>query len=151
MSDLDSQSDKEEQKSKDVLPKDQKYLPKISKELDEDIPPEIQRDIKTFMAMGRFSSSPMSSVLEKINEKHIDKLIESAAKDDERSFIDSQSARRYNFWIFVIVLVFFSGLTFFLVNKDVQLYQDILKIIVIFGGGFGSGFGFKGYLDKKNK
>jgi hypothetical protein len=37
------------------------------------------------------------------------------------------------------------------VNKDVAIYQDILKVLIIFGGGFGSGIGFKGYMDRKNR
>ncbi len=41
----------------------------------------------------------------------------------------------------------FVFLTVFLVNKDVAVYQDILKILIIFG----SGLGFKIYLDRKNK
>ncbi|XZO04019.1 MAG: hypothetical protein ACM65L_09970 [Microcoleus sp.] len=50
-----------------------------------------------------------------------------------------------------LILVFFGFLTVFLVNKDIAVYQEILKIIIIFGGGLGSGFGLKGYLDRKNK
>ncbi|WP_225896490.1 hypothetical protein [Amazonocrinis nigriterrae] len=38
-----------------------------------------------------------------------------------------------------------------LLDKDVAVYQDILRILIIFGGGFGSGMGFQKYLDRKNK
>jgi hypothetical protein len=39
--------------------------------------------------------------------------------------------------------------TVFLVGHDKELYQEILKLLAVFLGGLGSGFGFKGYLDRK--
>lgn len=69
----------------------------------------------------------------------------------KRAFIDAQEARKYNLAAICIFVVVFVFLTVFLVNKDVAVYQDILKILIIFGGGFGSGLGFKIYLDRKNK
>ncbi|MBW4673276.1 MAG: hypothetical protein KME52_04425 [Desmonostoc geniculatum HA4340-LM1] len=99
--------------------------------------------------MGRFSASSISPILNKINQQHITKILESVEKDSERAYLDTQEARKYNLaaiFIFVGVFVF---LTVFLVNKDVAVYQDILKILIIFGGGFGSGLGFKIYLDRK--
>lgn len=39
----------------------------------------------------------------------------------------------------------------FLVNKDLETYRELLKLLIIFAGGLGSGFGLKGYVDKKNK
>jgi hypothetical protein len=62
-------------------------------------------------------------------------------------FADTQSARIYGFLTFIVAIGF---LVFF--NKAVAVYQEVLKLlIIIFGGGFGSGFGFKGYLDRKKK
>lgn len=102
--------------------------------------------------MERFSSSPLvSPISEKINQQHITQILDIIEKDDERAFVHTRSARRYFLITLVIVLVFFGGLTVFLVNKDVALYQELLKIIVIFGGGFGSGFGYKEYLDRRSK
>jgi hypothetical protein len=92
-----------------------------------------------------------SSFQEKINEQHISTILESVEKDSERVFKDTQEARIYSVIYIVIILLFFSFLTVFLVNKDVAIYQDILKVLIIFGGGFGSGIGFKGYMDRKNR
>jgi hypothetical protein len=76
------------------------------------------------LSMQRVSMPLTSSFQEKINEEHI--------------YIS-------------VFLLFFSFLTVFLVIKDVAVYQDILKVLIIFGGGFGSGIGFKGYRDRKNR
>ncbi|WP_276751644.1 hypothetical protein [Chlorogloeopsis fritschii] len=102
--------------------------------------------------MQRISSSSLiSPIQDKINEQHISRILDIVEKDDDRAFADTQSARLYNLITIIIFLVFFGFLTYFLVNKDVVVYQDILKIIIIFGGGFGSGFGYKGYIDRKRK
>ena len=127
-------------------------IEKFPEEL-ENLPPEIKREITAFLSMQRFSGSvsPLSPIREKINEQHISKILEIAEKDDERAFVDTQSARRYGFFTFIVAILFLVFLTVFLVNKDVAVYQDIIKLLIIFGGGFGSGFGFKGYLDRKKK
>ena len=101
--------------------------------------------------MGRFSASSISPIIDKINQQHITKILESVEKDSERAFVDAQEARKYNLVAICIFVAVFVFLTVFLVNKDVAVYQDILKILIIFGGGFGSGLGFKIYLDRKNK
>lgn len=102
--------------------------------------------------MQRISSSPLvSPIQEKINEEHISRILDIVENDDERSFADAESARKYNLITIIVFLTFFGFLTIFLVNKDVAAYQEILKIIIIFGGGFGSGFGYKGYLNRKSK
>ncbi|GAB4234290.1 MAG: hypothetical protein Kow0049_18150 [Stanieria sp.] len=40
-------------------------------------------------------------------------------------------------------MIFLGFLTVFLANNDLSTYQDIIKILIIFGGGFGVGFGYK--------
>lgn len=127
-------------------------IEKLTEEL-ENLPPDVKREMSLILSMQRFSGSisPLSPIREKINEQHISKILEIAEKDDERAFADTQSARIYGFLTFIVATGFLVFLTVFLVNKDVAVYQDVLKLLIIFGGGFGSGFGFKGYLDRKKK
>jgi hypothetical protein len=126
-------------------------LENINNELEE-LPPQLRRFVQATLSMQRISSSSLvSPIQDKINEQHITQILDIVEKDDARTFADSQSARVFNLVTILIFLAFFTFLTIFLVNKDVVVYQDILKIIVIFGGGFGSGFGYKGYLDRKRK
>ena len=125
-------------------------LEKIARDI-ENLPPEEKRFIDASLSIQSIFSPSVSPILEKINEQHISQILEIAAKDDERAFADLQSSRKYAFINTIILVVAFGILTVFLVNKDVALYQEILKIIIIFGGGFGSGFGFKLYQDRKSK
>ncbi|WP_334831281.1 hypothetical protein [Nostoc sp.] len=104
------------------------------------------------LSMQRISSTPfISPIQEKINESHISKILEIAEKDDERAFADTQASRKYTLINIVIFLLFLGFLTVFLVNKDLETYRELLKLLIIFAGGLGSGFGLKGYVDKKNK
>ncbi|WP_013325317.1 hypothetical protein [Gloeothece verrucosa] len=124
-------------------------LEEITTEI-ENLPAPIKRVVQGTLSMQRISS-PFSPLQNKITESHITKILEITEKDDERAFLDTKEERKYNFWYFVFILAFLVFITVFLVNKDITLYQEILKIIIIFGGGFGSGIGFKGYLDRKKK
>ena len=123
-------------------------LEKIAPEL-ANLPPEIKKVVQATLSMQRISTPFVSPIVEKVNESHISKILEIVEKEDERVFADTQAARKYALIYTIVVLLFLGFLTVFLVNKDVAVYQDILKIIIIFGGGLGSGFGLKGYLDRK--
>jgi len=149
MSEPESQSEKKPdiKKTEDLESGD---LEAISSEL-ENLPPDVKRFMQATLSMQRISKPLVSPILEKVNENHISKILEIAEKEDERLFADTQSARKYTLINTILILVFFGFLTVFLVNKDIAVYQEILKIIIIFGGGLGSGFGLKGYLDRKNK
>ncbi|TAG92818.1 MAG: hypothetical protein EAZ09_16095 [Oscillatoriales cyanobacterium] len=149
MSEQESQSEKkpDPKKAEDLESGD---LEGISSEL-ENLPPEVKRFMQATLSMQRISTPLVSPILEKVNENHISKILEIAEKEDERLFADTQSARKYTLINTILILGFFGFLTVFLVNKDIAVYQEILKIIIIFGGGLGSGFGLKGYLDRKNK
>ncbi|BAY83114.1 hypothetical protein NIES267_26000 [Calothrix parasitica NIES-267] len=144
-----SESENEPEKNSEEISKkeEEKDLEKLPDELEEMLPAQLRKVVQGTLSMQRVSS--ISPISEKINEKHITKILDIVEKDDERAFADTQSARKYFLITLIIILVFFGGLTVFLVNKDVAVYQELLKIIIIFGGGFGSGIGFKGYLDRK--
>ncbi|WP_026735660.1 hypothetical protein [Fischerella sp. PCC 9605] len=150
-----SEQENQPQQSSDNKRKEQDEeggdLEKLPDEL-EGLPPQLRRVVQATLSMQRISSSSLvSPIQDKITEQHITRILDILEKDDERAFADTQSARKYNLITIIIFLLFFGFLTIFLVNKDVVVYQEILKIIIIFGGGFGSGFGYKGYLDRKRK
>lgn len=82
--------------------------------------------------------------MEKINEQHITKVLDYSEEKDKRDFADIQSERKYNFAKFLLILIaflfLFVFLTLYLVDKDKELYRDVLKI----GLGFLSGAGLAG-------
>ncbi|NEU72717.1 hypothetical protein PI95_009065 [Hassallia byssoidea VB512170] len=118
----------------------------------EDLPPQLKRVVEATLSMQRISATPyLSPLQEKINESHISKILEIVEKDDERTFADAQASRKYTLINTIVVLIFFGFITVFLVYKDVESYRELLKLAIAFAGGLGSGFGLKGYLDRKNK
>ena len=84
----------------------------------------------------------------KLNDQHIDKILEIAAKDDEHAFKDAGQARKYTLIYILVFAALFVFLTIFLVGSDKELYKEILKLFAIFLGGLGSGFGIKSYMDR---
>jgi len=80
----------------------------------------------------------------KINEKHIDKILEITEKDDDRSFKDAVESSKYALIYFIIFAGLFVFSTIFLVSYDKELYKEVIKLFAVFLGGFG----FKSYLDR---
>ncbi len=110
--------------------------------------PEIVRNMphqvkETFMALMGPSKSFLSPLASKINEKHIDKLIELDESSQEREFKILQQSKRYQLFYILIAVFVFAFLTLFLVGKDTELFKELVKLFIIFVGGMGAGFGIK--------
>lgn len=116
-------------------------------ELLKKLPPEARKVVEIGMSMHRFG--PMLNPLtEKITEKHIDKILDISAKDDERSFVDAALSRWFTLAYVILFLGLFVFLTIFLVGADKELYKEAVKLFAVFLGGFGGGFGVKSYMDR---
>lgn len=76
--------------------------------------------------------------LEKINEEHITKILESGDQQDQREYNDGQEERRYNWWYLVWSSVVFVVILVFLVymGKD-NLLSEIIAFLIGIGGGYG--------------
>ena len=110
------------------------------------LPPEAK---KIFAMMASHRSGLIANpITHKINEKHIDKILEITEKDDDRSFKDAVESRKYALIYFIIFAGLFVFSTIFLVSYDKELYKEVIKLFAVFLGGLGSGFGFKSYLDR---
>ncbi len=119
----------------------------IEPELLEDLRPEVKKVMEIGMSMQRFGPGP-NPIAEKIDGKHIHKILEIAAKDDERSFEDSKESRKFTLIYLLVFAVLFIFTTVFLVGSDKDLYKEIIKLFSVFLGGLGGGFGIKSYMDR---
>lgn len=141
----------EEQKEPDKEPEPQESIPAdIAKSL-ESAPPQFR---KIFAEMGMIHHStgvsPVpNALLDKINSTHIDKFLDYNHKEDENIYKLQSSGRWFHLSYVAMVLSFLVFLVVYLSGNNQSLLIDILKLLVIFAGGFGSGFGVKSYLDKK--
>ena len=119
----------------------------IEAEFLEKLPPEARKVVEIGMSMQRIG--PMQNpIMGKINEEHIDKILEISAKDDERSFLDAKESRKYTLFYVGIFAAVFIFLTVFLVGSNTEVYRELIKLIAVFFGGFGGGFGVKSYIDR---
>ncbi len=136
-----------EKKQDSEAPKE-KTASRLDPELLEELPPEVKKQVVEFgMSMQRFGPVP-NPISEKINEKHIQKILEIAEKDDERSFKDLKESRKYTLLYILVFAVLFIFTTVFLVGSDKDLYKEIIKLFSVFMGGLGGGFGIKSYMDR---
>lgn len=123
--------------------------PEIIEKIMEDAPPSLRRSIGMAM-MGISSSGPMPHPLfNKFNDEHIHKFLDYAQKDDENNFKARCSNRWFHLLYTLIGVGVFIFLFIYLLPADKDILIDVLKLIVAFVGGVGSGFGLKGFLDKK--
>jgi len=56
--------------------------------------------------MQRISGPMPNPLLSKINEKHIDKILDIAQKEDENSYKDAQSTKKYSLVYFIFIILF---------------------------------------------
>ncbi len=120
-------------------------------EILENMSPEIKKVIEMGFSMQKFSGAMPNPLLSKINEKHIDRILDISQKEEENSFKDAQSTKKYSLVYFFAIILFFAFLIYFLVDKDKSLLLNIIEKGLYVLGGFGGGYGFKAYLDNKNK
>jgi hypothetical protein len=120
----------------------------IEPEVLEKLPPEARKrlvEMNSFMAL---SGPMMPPFLKKVNEEHISKVLELSDKESQREFELAQSSKKYNLAYIVLSFLLFGFIIVYLADRNPVLLKDILTVLGIFAGGFGSGFGVKAYQDR---
>lgn len=117
----------------------------LTPEVIEKMPTEVKKILSSFSATS-FRAGPFNPLHEKINAKHIDKIIQADIEDDEKRYKYATSQRWFNLVYIIISLLFFVFLLFYLLPKSEETFKNILTIILTAGGGFGIGVG---YLSRK--
>jgi hypothetical protein len=119
----------------------------IEPEVLKDLPPEVRKAVESF-SLQAFTGPVFHPVLKKVNEGHIDKVLDQSEKDSDREFQLEQSSKIYNLVYVLIFAALFIFITIYLANLDKELYRDVLKVLVGFIGGFGGGYGYKAFRDR---
>ena len=132
----------------DLKEEDSKEEPTQS-EILEKLPPDIKKVMEVGFSMQKFSGPLPSPLLDKISEKHIDKILDLSEKEDNRQYKDSQSSKILFLAYFMVLILLFVFLTIYLAQSNSELYMEILKLSVAFVGGLGGGFGIKSYIGSK--
>jgi len=82
-------------------------------------------------------------VLEKLNETHIDKILEQLGRRQDQT----HALRKRNQWLqlslsLVAILVFGAGVVY-LLPRDKELLLQLIQFLVLLAGGIGTGYGLK--------
>ncbi|NEP77924.1 MAG: hypothetical protein F6K39_06900 [Okeania sp. SIO3B3] len=121
----------------------------LPEEFKESIPTNVKKVMGLALSVGsRREESPLIDLAGKIQPSHIAQFLENDAAQDERVFKDSQISKRYTLIYVMIFCALFVFITVFLVDRNVNIYTDLLRTFVIFAGGFGSGLGYKSFKDR---
>lgn len=117
----------------------------------ENLPPEVKKVVEMGFSMQRISGTMPNPILSKINENHIDRILDIAQKEEDNSFKDAQSTKKYSLIYFILLIIFVGFLIFYLVDKDRSLLLILVEKGLYVLGGFGGGYGFKAYIDNRKK
>lgn len=139
----------EKKESEDKVPKEGP-LPELPPEVLDKLPPEervrVVREMSTLM-MGMARFPVRSPIYEKINEEHINRIIENQDKNNDRIAKDRRSLRRYIFWgAIVTLLAFVALLVFFQVQQAGEMVINLIIAFFSFVGGVGGGFALSKFV-----
>ncbi|MGK7933205.1 MAG: hypothetical protein AB4041_17480 [Microcystaceae cyanobacterium] len=112
-------------------------------EVIEKLPPETRKEVSSMMrvSMGMSRIQSGSSLTEQINSQHIDKLIDSNEKENEREyqrFRSGETTKRLTIGAIlglVLMVLVYAGFT-----KDKQISEKIITAGISALGGFGVGY-----------
>lgn len=137
-----NENKKELEKKDNKKESSQEDLP-IPAEVFETLPKEVQVSLKSMYSMQSFSGRAPSPLLEKLTPEHISSLIEGSMEENVRDYSLITSSRWFRLAYVLMGVGMFIFLTYFFGQSNESLYQDIIKMVVIFVGGFGVGLGFR--------
>ncbi len=110
--------------------------------------PEPMRQV--FLAMTRTISrgAPYHPLFEKFTPEHTSQFLENIRRDDENEYKLKSSNRWFQVVYASLALAFLLFLIVFLLPKDKDLLTKIIELLIVFGGGFGAGYGVKSWRNK---
>lgn len=94
------------------------------------------------------SGSVLHTLFGKFNERHIDKFLDSLREDDQNKY-KYYSSNRWFHLAYVGIAVLFLVFVFAFFANNQTILNDILKILVAFAGGLGSGYGLRSAKDRR--
>lgn len=100
------------------------------------LPAEFIRKTSAFMFSGRLPN-PLA---DKIEPKHIDKILENVEKEDQREYKYANKRKNHETFYIVLFVLFMIFLIWFLAKDSPEIFDKILDIGVGFIGGIGGGY-----------
>lgn len=110
----------------------------------EELPEEQREKVRsTFLGLSQFTGPLPHPLLGKMTEEHLDKLIDGAERDNQRSYDDRKDRRNHvRFLAAAGMAVFLLASALFLWMNQTELLETLIQIAMVFAGGIGVGAGF---------
>jgi hypothetical protein len=134
----DADSTKQESHLAEILPA----------ELIDQIPEDAVRVMDISFSLMRWFGPQPSPIPHKLTEEHITDIIASSENESIRVYDDRKSRRRWAVLIIIIALTAFGLFTYFLANKDPDIYFKAIEFLVLVAGGLGAGIGLNRLLPR---
>jgi len=145
---LESMGEHTLQEDNPIYEKPTYILEQMDKELYDKLPPEVKKLIANSYDNDIFKSGAMNqSFLRKINPSHITQYLQNEERNIERMRQESLTSKRCYLLYFLIICGLLIFIMFYF--KDSELYKETLKLLIVFGGGIGTGMGIKSFWETK--
>lgn len=127
---------------------DASRAPRTQAEIVEKPSRSVRHIIEEFGLLMQRGPAPLPFA-DKITEQHIHRALDISEKQIELEYKNRNSARTTTLWMAGIGAAALLFLVVFLVlqGKD-SMVMEITKILISFLGGFGSGYGYKVYMER---
>jgi hypothetical protein len=111
-----------------------------------DMPMPARRSLE-IMLMSGSNQGAVNPLVDKFNDEHIDKILDYAQQDETNKYHFESSNRWFRLGCFFLALAVLLAILI-LFKDDQAMLQQILEVLVVFVGGFGSGYGFKVWKER---
>lgn len=110
-------------------------------------PKDIQRVVSEFMGMAISSVGPRyHPIFKKFTPEHVDKFLDHTHQSDREERALRRSGRWFQLAYVLLGAAALVALVVYLLPRDRSLLVEVLKAIVLFAAGVGSGYGLKSHL-----
>lgn len=139
----------EESSTTDAQSESEKKEHTAEAEILDSLPPEAKKVMEMAISMQSISGRMPNPILSKLNEEHINKILDQSEKEEDNSFKDSQSNKLYNLIYFVLTIILIVFFVVYLADRDKDLLLNLADKALYILAGFGGGYGFKAFKDSK--
>jgi len=102
------------------------------------------------MQMTHRSGGPFPHPLfEKFKSEHVGQFLEITREENMREYSLASRAQVFRLVFAALIVAFLVFLVLFLAPSNKDILTDILKILAVFAGGFGAGFGTRSFMQKE--
>ncbi len=129
----------------------------LDREIDEAFeaaPPEVKDSVTSVIRRVTsggiaFGGDIQHPIIDKFTENHVDKFLDISSESENRVLDYEKGSRWFNLGYVGIVTALFVFLLVYLGKTDKDLLIKTLELVFVFAGGFGGGYGFKAFREKR--